>query len=70
MTFDEWFVALYVKRGFVSSKAELQEAWEASREYVSKRCKDCVCSKDCVREGMSRSIAAQIEAGGVTPFKD
>lgn len=28
--FKDWFKALYVKRGFVSSEAELQEAWSAA----------------------------------------
>lgn len=28
--FKDWFKALYVKRGFVSSEQELQEAWSAA----------------------------------------
>ena len=28
--FKDWFNALYVKRGFVSSEAELQEAWSGA----------------------------------------
>ena len=30
MRFKDWVKALYVKRGFVSSEAELQEAWSAA----------------------------------------
>jgi hypothetical protein len=44
MTFEEWFTALYVKRGFVSSKDELREAWEeatkAEREACAKACEE------------------------------
>ena len=29
--FEKWFLELYVKRGFVSSKAELEEAWQAAK---------------------------------------
>jgi len=28
--FEEWFLAHYIKRGFVSSKAELKEVWLAA----------------------------------------
>lgn len=34
--FEEWFKALYIKRGFVSSKDELREAWMASAEHACK----------------------------------
>jgi len=30
MNFDVWFKERYVKRGFVSSEAELREAWDAA----------------------------------------
>jgi hypothetical protein len=30
-TFDEWYSGIYMRRGFVSSKNELQEAWNAAR---------------------------------------
>jgi hypothetical protein len=38
MTFEEWFKALYVKRGFVSSKDELREAWEAATKAAYEEC--------------------------------
>lgn len=34
--FEEWFKAQYIKRGFVSSKDELREAWMASAEHHQK----------------------------------
>ena len=33
--FKDWFNALYVKRGFVSSEAELQEAWSGALDALA-----------------------------------
>lgn len=38
MTFDEWYVKLYQARGFLSSDAELREAWEAATKAAYEEC--------------------------------
>ena len=44
MTFKEWFVALYVKRGFVSSEKELEEAFAAGAAAEREACA-ALCSE-------------------------
>ena len=44
MTFKEWFVALYVKRGFVRSEKELEEAFAAGAAAEREACA-ALCSE-------------------------
>ena len=62
MNFKEWFNKLYVSKGFVSSKSELEEAWNAAideaTEIIIEDLNDC--NSDIAKEALTKA-GEQIE---------
>jgi len=69
MNFDEWFKSLYVKNGFVSSKEELQTAWDAAIDEAVKVADNPPCSYSSVLQSKGGSHAAACIANKIKELK-